>query len=493
MAIRTALRLIARRPQRSLAAAESAAEGTELTFCITDDFPKEILEREGDITIGRSSRRNVWSVMMPPMSKRELQDASLVKSRVVDMISSSGATDKKSFFETARSIASNISKENANSVPYAVAHDVAGYGPFSIILDNSNGLEEIMVNSPTSNICVYHSKYGYCTTNLRFLGEDGFRFMINRMISDTESELNSSSPIIDAHVGDRLRIHAQTRPYSIGGGVASIRLRPKRLVGINDLIKSGTATPEEMAYVWMAMDSGLNIVIAGAPASGKTTMLRAIGAFVPRFDRVITVEEDVSELYGFGNFYNVVQLKSSTLERRVSTGRQVINSLRLRPDRLVVGEVRGSEARDIMFGANIGVPFITTMHSSSAEETITRLKTKPMSVDDALISMLDVVVFMGKAGGARRVDEIAEYRWGKDGDTADVMNEHETHRIFSRSAMLKPELVGSKMISGFAALNILTRKEAALELSKRARFLSEIPEGTESNCADYIERYGELR
>ncbi len=461
-----------------------------LTFSITDDFPTSIAYKSGDIVIGKRGKEYLYSFMSPKLTKKDMEEAGLVKERVVDTLSSSSIQNNSIMFDTVRGIAANLVKNTASPLPYLIAHDIIKQGPFSIIMDNRDGIEEIIVNSPESNIYVYHSEYGYCKTNLRFCGGEEFRFMINRLIADTEKELNENSPIIDAHMADGSRVHAQTKPYSIDGGVASIRLKPKKHIGIKSLVESNNLLANELAYVWMALDMSLNIVLAGAPAAGKTTLLRAICSFIPRFDRVITIEEDVSELSGFGEFYNVVRLKGSTFKGHTSIEKQVLNSLHLRPDRIIVGELRGKEAKEVMFGANIGIPFITTIHSNSAEDAITRLKTKPMNVEDSLISMVDVVIFLKKERDERRIESIVEYRWGKDADTSNQMNEYETSRIFWKGKCIIEELQKSKMIERFASLEFTTKKKAVAEINKRTMYLSKIIETTEIAEDEYIDKYG---
>lgn len=464
-----------------------------LTFTITNDFPKTIEYKSGDIVIGKIGREYIYSLMLPPLTKSDIEEAGLVKKMVVETISTSNMQNSSIMFDTVKGIAANLVKNNVSPISYLIAHDITKYGPFSIIMDNREGIEEIVVNSPKSNLYVYHSKYGYCKTNLKFCEDGAFRFMINRLISETEKELNENSPIIDAHMKDGSRIHAQTKPYSVEGGIASIRLKPKRSISIKKLIESANISVDELAYIWMALDSSLNIVLAGAPAAGKTTLLKVICSFIPRFERVIIVEEDISELSGFGEFYNVVRLKGSSFKNHTSLEKQVLNSLHLRPDRLVVGELRGKEAREIMFGANIGIPFITTMHSNSADEAITRLKTKPMSVEDSLISMVDLVIFLKKEHNIRKIKSITEYRWGKDADTADPIKEYETHEIFQKSKQIPEELQRSKVIERFAALEFITKKKAVIEMSRRTKYLSKILKISEIEEDEYIDRYGDLK
>ncbi len=465
------------------------ADGSsELTFIITDKHVDEIIESNGSVAIGRTKNDYFYLCMMRSTDRSDIENGAHVKWSVIDALSKLSFDKSGDLFNTVKSMAANMC-EAGSSIPYMIAHDIGGFGPFSVILDNRDGVEEITLNSPTSDIVVYHSKYGFCTTNLRFSGEDKFRFMINKLISETRKELGSGSPIIDAQIWDGSRVHAQISPYSISGGVASIRLRPKDSFGFEKLLESRGISPEEMAYIWMALESRTNIIIAGAPAAGKTTLLRCMIRFTPRYERIITIEEDTSELVGFSNLYNMVQLKGSTDVESVDIARQTVNALHLRPDRLIVGEIRGGEAKEVFFGANLGVPFITTMHSNSAKEVITRLRTKPMSVDDALINMIDVIIFMRRRGVCREIDSIIEYRWLKNDETDVIGDGFETRVIFENHTPNKENIADSKVTRNFGKENGMSKKMAIAEINRRAKFVSNFVEGSGVSETDYIESY----
>lgn len=459
-----------------------------LTFTITDKHVDEIIESNGSVGIGRRGKDHFYLCMMRSTNREDVEAGADVKLSVIDALSRLGSNKGDSLFNTVRELARNMC-DVGSSIPYMVAHDIAGFGPFSIILDNREGIEEIVLNSPTSDIIVYHSRYGLCTTNLRFSSADKFRFMINRLISDTRKELGSSSPIIDAQIWDGSRVHAQIDPYSVTGGIASIRLRPENNFGFKRLVDSSCISSEEMAYIWMALESRTNIIIAGAPASGKTTLLRSIIRFVPRYERIITIEEDTSELIGFSNLYNMVQLKGSSSGGGVDIARQTVNALHLRPDRLIIGEIRGAEAKEVFFGANLGVPFITTMHSNSAREVITRLRTKPMDVDDALINMVDVVIFMRRRGTHREIESIMEYRWTKNDETDIIDGGFEARSVFENHIQNRDSVSNSKAIRNFWKENGMSKRMAIAEMGRRARFISEFTEANGMNEADYIESY----
>lgn len=440
----------------------------------------------------------VYAVNAPALSWKDMASMEAVKGRVIEELvdATQGQGGPAPMADVRRRCEELLSGygtvEKTGTLAYLVSHDVAGTGPFSILMDDSSNLEEIEVNAPTSAIMVYHSKYGRCTTNLRFQGERDFRYSINRLISQTNRELNDSSPIIDAQLCDGSRLHAQLRPYSVSGAAASIRLNVGKGVDVKRLLELGTASEEMLAYLWMAIESSHSLVVAGAPASGKSSLVLALHAFVPRHERVITVEEDINELKFYGNTFSVVPLQGSSRLGEPSLSNQVANALHMRPDRLVVGELRGPEARDVFCGANLGVPFMTTMHSSAdGQAIIARLESRPMSVEDNALSMLDVSVFMRRLGGAsRRIEGISEYLWlsrAEIGPDPPPTQRMRTLSVASNFIFHPDALKESKVIRRYCELYAMSQASAISEFRKRARFLKAMRVQKLATPADTIE------
>jgi Flp pilus assembly CpaF family ATPase len=351
---------------------------SRLSFTIAASYPEHVLEQPDRFrVIGKSGGSALYSMLAIPDEKAVMNDAAQVKLKTIDALSLDGGLGDLTFragIEKAMSIASAFTEADPRRaiVPYIAAHEVAGYGPISMLLDDQSGIEEIMVNSPASNIIVYHSRYGYCQTNMRFNGAQEFRFTMmyhsrygycqtnmrfngaqefrftmNRILNDLDLEISEERPIIDAQLYDGSRLHAQLAPYAVSGAAASIRLSAGRRIDLRRMLADGTANADALAYMWMALLAGANIVIAGAPATGKTTLLLALNDLMPHYERIITIEEDINELKPYGNFMNAAMLQGSSLAGRHAVKEQVINALHLRPDRLIVGEVRGEETSDL--------------------------------------------------------------------------------------------------------------------------------------------------
>ncbi len=450
-----------------------------LTFSVTNDKPESVLEADQTKfrVIGTNGPVMVYAISAGPFSTEERDMMKISKAWLIDSIIEKGLVASHgsdgllghAMGNIAKFLGQSLPAERARALAYLVAHDTVGYGPISVILDDLGDIEEIEVNAPTSNIAVYHRRYGRCITNMRFNSEADFRYTINRMAGKSGKELSNVSGVIDAQLG-RCRLHAQTKPYSINGGAASIRVGNGVILGIRELMLNRTITPGALAYLWMAVESGKNIVISGAPGSGKTTMLAALSAFMPDTCRVVTIEEEINEIRLDGGLTNVVQLQSSS--PGMSVGDQVRNALHMRPEMLIVGEIRGREANEVFSGANIGVPFMTTMHSDSdGIGIVSRLRSEPMHLEERLVKRLEISLFMRRdANGSRKLESVSEYTWG-DGDGPMPLK---ISRIVASSSVDMEGIHCSRVVAEFGAAK--SRAGAPLkEFKQREAYLGKLP------------------
>jgi len=473
---------------------------SDLSFNIAFDYPDAPESYMPFRAVGRQGNANVYSIVAPNLSKSDLAMISYIKPQVVSKLVEVPSDESASIADAkkvALSILSNYAtSENKELIADIIAHDTAGYGPFSLLMEDSKNIEEIIVNDPSSRISVYHSTHGYCRTNLSFRGEREFRYMLNKMIENTGKEVNAVTPIIDAQLPDGSRVHAQLSPYAVRGTSASIRLSGSKRLGIKELLKNGTATPDALAYLWLSIEAGLNIIIAGAPSSGKTTLLSALCAFIPKSKRVITVEEDVNEVKIGEYLPNNVALQGASGDKPIHVNEQIINALHMRPDMLIIGEVRGQETKEVFFGANVGVPFATTMHSNlDSNALINRLISKPMSVEPQSLSALDLAVLMNSSGiNGRKVEKIIEYKWLAKGEVEEEGVNHDgyiANEVFSGGNSLET-IKKSKVLSKYASATMSSTSAAMKEMKRRAAFLNRLlmQEYESVNAAEYVRSYG---
>lgn len=477
---------------------------TPLSLSISEEYPDKPEMSARFAAVGRHGGESIYSLLAFNLSKPDIQLAEALKSSIIQRFIALGQYNPKNGIAEAEKLAAELLSGYATNsgkefLAYLIAHETMGTGPFSMLMDDSEHIEEIVVNSPESNIYIYHSLYGFCKTNIKFTSERSFRYMLNKLIAATEKEINTVTPVIDAQLPDGSRLHAQTIPYSINGTSATIRLPGGSRLDVKELLKNGTADSDILSYIWLAMDAKSNIIISGAPSSGKTTMLSALASFSYYYRRIISIEEDVNEIRLGEGDSNYVALQGGTRDRDIHVKDQVINALHMRPDLLIVGEIRGEEAREIFFGANVGVQFITTMHSNLDKTAlVSRLSTKPMSVEPQALCMLDIAIFMKSNGlTERKIDKIVEYRWLARDEMQVPENrgaEFEAHEVVSEGRINQEELKNSKIIARFSTANLLTKGNVLKEMKKRAAFLQALtlPINVAVNSRAYIRKYGAI-
>ncbi len=438
----------------------------------------------------KSSKGYFYSFMLD-INGHDLRCMEISKESVISSLSSAPSESRPTIGDSLRIARARLSglvpPDRIEALSYVVAHDTVGYGPISMLLEDRQNIEEIEINSPQAPIIIYSTKYGRCMTNLRFSSEFAFRSAINRMIAEADKEINENTPIIDAQCED-LRIHAQIKPYAISGAAASIRVGGRKEIGLGFLLAKQSATCDMLAYLWLAIESKHNIIVSGAPASGKTTLLSALNAFVPSNEKVITIEEDINEMNGTG-LGNIISLYGSRHNSRTSN-EQVINALRMRPSRIIIGEMRGEEARDLFMGANIGISFAATMHSNEGGmQVLRKLLVRPMSVDAKGIGALDIALYMKQADISRRIlCGISEYRWLSRAEISEgtAIGEEEMVQVndMVRDGRLdKAALKESKVIAAYSRISGISCKDAIKEFERRAKLI----EGRSAARPDSVE------
>jgi pilus assembly protein CpaF len=297
-----------------------------------------------------------------------------------------------------------------------VADAIDGFGPLSALMADDS-VTDVLVNGPAQ---VWVERAGHLErTDVRFRSPAELRLLIERLIGDAGGRIDASEPLTSARLADGSRVHGALPPLAPDGPLLSIRRHPTPMPTLADLEVRGTLTASEGRLLGAAVRERRNIAVSGATGTGKTTLLNALLEFVGPGERVVTVEE-TPELRPRCAHAVALVARSANVEGRGAVGLQrlVVEALRMRPDRIVVGEVRGSEALAALAAMSTGHEgSMVTVHARSASEVVDRIAALGMRVPSGLPQRslveetrraLDLVVFLRREGGNRRVAEIAE-------------------------------------------------------------------------------------
>ena len=267
-------------------------------------------------------------------------------------------------------------------------------------------------------VFVYHRKYGMMKTNLVYSDEKELMDLIDSIARQINRRIDQESPILDGRLIDGSRINATIPPVSADGPSLTIRKFRRDPLTVIDLINSKTLTLELAAFFWLCIDGlgvkSANAIISGGTSSGKTTTLNALSAFINPKERIITIE-DTLELQIPHEHVIRMETRPANVEGKgeLTMNDIVKNSLRQRPDRIIVGEVRGEEAITLFTALNTGHSGFGTLHSNDARETITRLTNSPMNVPEIMIQAIDFIIMQNRiytpsGVSFRRISEVAE-------------------------------------------------------------------------------------
>jgi pilus assembly protein CpaF len=305
-----------------------------------------------------------------------------------------------------------------------VFDDLLGFGPIQVLLDDPD-ISEIMVNGPKK---IFIEKKGKLTkSNVVFDDDDHVIRIIDRIILPLGRRVDWDSPTVDARLPDGSRVNAVVRPVSIDGPSITIRKFRKDKLQAEDLINFGSITHQMADFLEACVKARFNVVVSGGTGSGKTTLLNVLSGFIPENERIITIE-DAAELQLQQDHVMRMETKAANADglHAVSIRELVKNSLRMRPDRIVVGEVRGGEALDMLQAMNTGHDgSLTTVHSNSPRDALSRLETLVLMagmdlplkvVRQQISSAVDLIVQQTRLkDGQRKVTAVTEVA-GMEGD-----------------------------------------------------------------------------
>jgi pilus assembly protein CpaF len=315
------------------------------------------------------------------------------------------------------SVETTVSRDDRERLTKEIADDILGYGPLERLLPDDS-ITEIMVNGP-NEIWIERQGRLYETT-VRFTDESHLRRIINRMVAQVGRRIDESSPMVDARLPDGSRINAIIAPLSLSGPLLTIRKFSRNRLTLQDMINLDTLSDESVEFLRGCIEAQLNILVSGGTGSGKTTLLNALSACIPSGERIVTIE-DAAELQLHQRHVLRLESRSKNIEGEgeIPIRELVRNSLRMRPDRIIVGEVRGGEALDMLQAMNTGHDgSLSTVHANSPRDALHRIETMVMmagfdlpikAIRQQVSSALDMIVHLERMeDGSRRVTAVTE-------------------------------------------------------------------------------------
>jgi len=318
----------------------------------------------------------------------------------------------------------HYTRSDKEEIIMQVLDEVLGYGPINPLLKDET-ISEIMVNGPKQ---IYVEKKGKLElSKLVFRDNNHLYNIIERIISPLGRRIDESMPMVDARLPDGSRVNAIIPPLALNGCVLTIRKFSSQLLAVDDLIRNNTLTLPMAKFLEACVKGRLNIIVSGGTGAGKTSTLNIISSFIPHDERIVTIE-DSAELDLHQDHVISLETRPSNIDNKgeISIRDLVRNSLRMRPDRLVVGEVRGGEALDMLQAMNTGHDgSLTTGHSNSPRDMISRLETMVLmagidlpvrAIREQICSAIDIIVHQSRLqDGSRKITYITEVL-GMEGD-----------------------------------------------------------------------------
>lgn len=433
----------------------------------TKSSGKQLLDTYKFVSDNVPATINIWKVKNEPVPIYELRVPSpavgteALVSHITDVLTSKVPVnvqeitdmqalekEKLKFYDETKKVVSQFLPNENNNIDVLsgiILHRMYGLGFMDILLAD-NWLEELTINGMKQPISLYHKKFGWCKTNVDLKSEDEIYNLSSQIGRKVGREINALSPIMDAHLLTGDRVASTLFPISTAGNTITIRRFSRNpWTPINMLDKNvNTMSPDIAAFLWQAMQYELNIIVAGGTASGKTSVLNSISAFIPPKQRVLSIEDTREISLSKAQAWNWVPMNSRNAnpegKGEVTMLDLMVASLRMRPDRIIVGEIRRREQAETLFEAmNTGHSVYATMHADTVQQVKRRLVEPPIAIPQSEVEALHLVLiqYRDRRRGMRRTLELAEiltgaeeelqvnylYRWRPRTDTFEKANE----------------------------------------------------------------------
>ncbi|KQW04791.1 pilus assembly protein CpaF [Leifsonia sp. Root4] len=411
-------------PAKADAAVETAPETAGATAVIgaIADAPPPVTERV---------RHLPAPVHVDPLAELKERAAQELFERIGTRMNDSSLTEEKLHAYARAELSQIVSEEQ---IPLSgderkrlikeIGADVLGYGPIETMLDDPD-ITEIMVNSHEQIFVERNGRLELC--DVRFTSEAHLRRVIERIVSKVGRRIDESSPLVDARLIDGSRVNAIIPPLAVNGSALTIRKFAREPFTVKDLVGFGTLNQNIADVLEACVKARLNIIVSGGTGTGKTTMLNVLSAYIPTDERIVTIEDAV-ELQLQQDHVVRLESRPANIEGKgeITIRDLVRNSLRMRPDRIVIGECRGGESLDMLQAMNTGHEgSLSTVHANSPRDAIARLETLVLmagmdlplrAIREQITSAIDVIVQVTRLkDGSRRVTHVTEVQ-GMEGD-----------------------------------------------------------------------------
>ncbi len=442
---------------------KSRPEEKELTRGKIEEYPVRADEIEVNVRITREKGKS-------PKYELVIEEISVATTALLDDIRHELITEvsvstaeildpkiivklKKKFAERAEELITKklprITELAKNFLVTILMHEMVGLGKIEFLLSDPE-IEEIVITSTAEPVRIFHKKYSWLETNIWIESEDQIQNYSNIIARRVGRQITTLHPLLDAHLVTGDRANAVLYPISTKGNTITIRKFARDPWTVTDFIQNKTCNSEIFALIWLAIQYEMNVLISGGTASGKTSLLNVCMPFIPPNQRIISIE-DTREIMLPKNLYwcpLVTRQPNPEGKGAVEMLDLLVNSLRMRPDRIILGEMRRKEQAEVLFEAmHTGHSVYATVHADSLHETIQRLVNPPIMVPQNLLSAvnLNVVMFRDRRRGIRRVYQLGEflsseeaeqvvvrpnllYRWKPETDT--IVQHSDSLRLF---------------------------------------------------------------
>ena len=395
-----------------------------------DAYKIKIEGLEIEASIEKEKYKLMYNLNIPPVSDTTSLILNEIKKKLIlevilDPLENTDPRIIKKIKEKFRNSANNIinsfmpglNEETKNFIIGFLIRDMLGLGDIEILLEDIN-LEEVVINSATEPIRIYHKKYGWLETNITIGSETKIINYANIIARRVGRQITTLSPLLDAHLVTGDRSNAVLYPISHKGNTITIRKFARDPWTVVDFIKNKTCSAEIFALIWLAIQYEMNILISGGTASGKTSFLNVIMPFIPPNHRIISIEDTLELQLPKFLYWAPLTVRPPNTEGKgeITMLDLLVNSLRMRPDRIIMGEIRKADQAEVLFEAmHTGHSVYATVHADSISETIKRLTNPPINVPQNLLTAvnLNVVMFRDRRLGIRRVSQVGEYLVGE--------------------------------------------------------------------------------